>query len=44
MHINSKSFAPTDYEIITPARKSGFIVSREVQIPEDVYLELSQKE
>jgi hypothetical protein len=41
VHVKAKSAAPRDYEIIVPAQKSvGFIVSKEVEIPEATYLGL----
>lgn len=41
VQVTTKAAAPQDYEIIVPARKDrGYIVAKEVQIPEEVYLDL----
>jgi hypothetical protein len=40
MHVLTKKHAPTDYHFCTPARGRGFILTKEVEIPQEVYLEL----
>ena len=42
VQVATKETAPSDYEIILPARKgSGYMAQKEVEITEEVYLELT---